>query len=196
MTAIIGPPSAHIGQAHKWADNKRANTVFHTIIDAIYIKAPIVGVDPAVAVAQSAKETGYAHFGGVLDASYHNTAGMKTTEGGGNFDPAAHQRFPNWDAGALAHCAHLALYAGHITAERAKELGDPRAFAWIHGVAPTVEQLEGRWATDPNYADDVIRRLTEMRNTVAEPLPPPKPPSPPPDVPIENSERYWGVVLL
>ncbi len=95
----------------------------------------------------------------------HN-CGLKTRAGGANDDPEAHQRFPSWDEGALAHCAHLALYAGHITPERAGELGDPRNFSSIHGVAPTVEQLGGRWAPAADYGRSIVAGyLTPLRNT-------------------------------
>ncbi|MGO0807090.1 hypothetical protein ACTPEF_24150, partial [Clostridioides difficile] len=39
-----------------------------------------------LAVAQSAKETGFCNFGGVLDASFKNPCGLKTSVGGSDTD--------------------------------------------------------------------------------------------------------------
>lgn len=146
---------------------RNANAVFvNDIIPALYREAPPIGVDPAVAVAQSAKETGFGQFGGVLTDEWKNTCGLKTRAGGANDDPEAHQRFPTWDDGARAHVAHLALYAGHITSARAAELGDPRAFPSIYGVARTVEQLGGRWAPATDYGESIVEKyLATLRKT-------------------------------
>jgi hypothetical protein len=75
-------PSASKKSAHRWADSKGCATVFHDIIDAGWINAGDVGIDGAVFVAQSANETGFGRFGGVIDASFHNSGGIKTTAGG------------------------------------------------------------------------------------------------------------------
>ncbi|MPZ73350.1 MAG: hypothetical protein GEU74_08985 [Nitriliruptorales bacterium] len=152
-------PTATKRRAHAWANSKQCADVFHDIIDAGWRHARKLGIDPAVFVAQAAKETGFGKFGGVIDASFHNSCGLKTTAGGDNNDPAAHQRFADWDAGTLAHCAHLALYAGAISTAKAKEVGDPRAFDSIHGVAPTVQELGGRWAPSTDYGRSIVRDL-------------------------------------
>ena len=56
-----------------------------------------MGVDPAVAYAQSAKETNFGKFTGVLDETYKNPCGMKRTETGkpedsDDFIAEAHKR--------------------------------------------------------------------------------------------------------
>ncbi len=152
-------PTAAKRRAHAWANSKQCADVFHDVIDAGWRHARAIGIDPAVFVAQAAKETGFGKFGGVIDASFHNSCGLKTTAGGDDNDPKAHQRFPDWDAGTRAHCAHLALYGGVISTARAKRLGDPRAFDSIHGVAPTVQELGGKWAPSANYGRSIVRDL-------------------------------------
>jgi N-acetylmuramoyl-L-alanine amidase/Mannosyl-glycoprotein endo-beta-N-acetylglucosaminidase len=152
-------PTAAKRKAHAWANSKQCADVFHDIIDAGWDQAGEIGVDAAVFVAQAAKETGSGKFGGVIDASFHNSCGLKTTAGGENDDPAAHKRFRTWEAGTRAHCAHLALYAGVITPAKAKQLGDTRAFDSIHGVAPTVQSLGGKWAPAADYGRSIVRDL-------------------------------------
>jgi hypothetical protein len=154
-----GRPSAAKRRAHAWARSKRSADAFHDIIDAGWDQATEIGIDAAVFVAQAAKETGFGKFGGVIDASFHNSCGLKTTEGGDNDDPAAHKRFRSWETGTRAHCAHLALYAGVITATEARRLGDSRAFGSIRGVAPTVQELGGKWAPALDYGRSIVRDL-------------------------------------
>lgn len=154
-----GRPTADRRKVHRWADSKRCAEVFHDVIDAGWEQAADIGIDAAIFVAQAAKETGFGRFGGVIDASFHNSCGLKTAAGGDNDDPEAHTRFPDWERGTRAHCAHLALYAGAISTARAKRLGDPRAFDSIHGVSPTVQDLGGKWAPDPAYGRSIVRDL-------------------------------------
>jgi N-acetylmuramoyl-L-alanine amidase/Mannosyl-glycoprotein endo-beta-N-acetylglucosaminidase len=154
-----GKPSAAKRRAHAWADSKGCAEVFHEVIDAGWKNAGDIGIDAAVFVAQAAKETGFGKFGGVIDASFHNSGGLKTTAGGDNDAPEAHQRFRNWETGTRAHCAHLALYAGVISVAEAKKLGDKRAFDSIAGVAPTVQELGGKWAPATDYGRSIVRDL-------------------------------------
>lgn len=152
-------PTASKRRAHAWANSKGCAEVFHEIIDAGWGQAKDLGIDAAVFVAQAAKETGFGKFGGVIDASFHNSCGLKTTAGGDDDDPKAHKRFADWDKGTRAHCAHLALYAGVISTAEAKRLGDPRAFESIHGVAPTVRELGGKFAPSRDYGRSIVRDL-------------------------------------
>lgn len=152
-------PSADRRRVHRWADSKGCADVFHEIIDAGWDQAGEVGIDAAVFVAQAAKETGFGRFGGVIDATFHNSCGLKTAVGGDNDDPKAHMRFKDWERGTRAHCAHLALYAGAISTAQAKRLGDPRAFDSIHGVSATVQDLGGKWAPDTGYGRSIVRDL-------------------------------------
>lgn len=154
---IMRKPTVTRRRAHRWAEARDCAQVFHDIIDAGWPHAVELGVDPAVFVAQAAKETGFGRFGGVIDASFRNSCGLKTTKGGDDDEPSAHKRFRSWPKGTRAHCAHLALYAGAISVEEAASHGDPRAFPSVHGVARTVPQLGGKWAPDEDYGRSIVR---------------------------------------
>jgi len=160
-TSILHAPRATIGQAQAWARSKGATDTFIGLADLYWRIAPSVGVDPVVAYCQAAKETGYGKFGGVIDETYHNPCGLKTSEGGGNYDPRAHQRFRTWEDGVSAHIDHLALYAG---AEGYPKQGtlDPRHFPYLRGTAKTVEQLGGKWAPSATYGEDIVRLMQEL----------------------------------
>jgi len=100
---IKGRPSATLKQMAKWAESKKATPLFIELAEVFYQLAIKVGVNPVMAYAQSAKETAYGRFGGVLDASFNNPCGMKTTQGGGNYDKSAHMQFNNWIDGICSN---------------------------------------------------------------------------------------------
>jgi len=161
---ILGQPTATILQMQEWARNKKATYDFIRLAGVFYVTAKKIGVNPIIAYAQSAKETGYGHFGGVIDASYHNTCGLKTTQGGDNYDANAHKRFSSWREGVRAHLDHLALYAGQ---DGYPDLNspDPRHFNSIKGTAFYVEDLGGKWAPSSTYGVDIVKLANEIERT-------------------------------
>jgi hypothetical protein len=168
-TPIIGKPTATIEQAQAWAKSRGATQTFIDLAPLFWEIAPTRGgVNPVVAYAQSAKETGFGKFGGVINESYNNPCGMKNTGGGGNYDPNAHKKFKTWREGITAHCDHLALYAG--SAGYPKEgTPDPRHFPFIKGTAPTVEMLSGKWAPSPTYGESIVNQYIRPLEETPEP---------------------------
>lgn len=163
-TPILGPAQATVEQAKQWAKDRDAADLFIDLADLFWLIAPINNVRPEVAYAQSAKETAFGRFSGVINATYHNPCGLKVRAGGGNYDPNAHHRFTDWEEGILAQCQHLALYAG---GEVKPPIVDPRHFSFIKGKAPTVEELGGAWAPSKDYGQSIIKNyLTPLMNTV------------------------------
>lgn len=148
---ILGQALVRVERAEEWAESLGASRVFVDLVRPFWELAPIHGgVRPEVALAQSALETNCGRFGGVLDESFRNPCGMKTTAGGGDYDREAHMRFDTWNDGVTAQLDHLALYAGAEGYPRA-QTADPRHFPSITGAAKYVEDLGGRWATLPDY---------------------------------------------
>lgn len=168
---IISLPSATMQQAKAWAISRNAAEVFVQLADLYWeLASQHGGIDPAVAYAQSAEETGYGRFGGVIDASYHNPCGLKTRSGGGNQDPNAHHRFRNWREGVAAHLDHLALYAGAPNYPRPNS-PDPRHFPWLHGTAQTLYALSGKWAPSNQYGQKIDARHLAPMQAMSVPLP-------------------------
>ncbi|HZK57045.1 MAG TPA: cell wall hydrolase, partial [Clostridia bacterium] len=91
----------------------------------------------------------------------HNPCGMKTSAGGPNNDPSAHQRFGTWEQGIRAQVGHLALYAGADGYPQG-DTPDPRHFAYLHGTAKTVEELGGKWAGSATYGTDIVKMMEEI----------------------------------
>lgn len=166
-TPIISEPTATILQMQEWARGKNAHQKFIDLAPVFYNISVQAGVNPVVTYCQSAKETGYFRFGGVLDITFNNPCGMKTTSGGNDKDPNAHQRFKSWEEGIKAQVDHLALYAGAPGYPKS-DTPDPRHFNFIKGTAKTVEELGGKWAPSATYGTDIVKMVKEVENTIVE----------------------------
>lgn len=156
-TPILGASKIDRSAAKHWAKARGGTPLFIDLADLYWSLSGACGnVRPEVAYAQAAKETAFGRFGGVLDASYMNPAGLKSRTGGSDIDPSAHHRFKSWEEGVCAHLDHLALYAGAKGYPR-QDTFDPRHFSELLGRAKTVEELGGLWAPDPDYGRSIVR---------------------------------------
>jgi hypothetical protein len=129
----------------------------------VYRLAPLVGIDPAIVVAQSAHETGWWQSPAWTD--HLNPAGIGIT--------GSDVTSPSWESGeaaARAHLVHLFLYAaGPIPPGHPLEPYislDPRYDAALAAgrakSATSLADLTGFWATDPDYAGRVARVGTRL----------------------------------
>jgi N-acetylmuramoyl-L-alanine amidase len=134
-----------------------------TYLMEVYRLAPLVRIDPAIVVAQSAHETGWWQSPAWTD--HLNPAGIGIT----GSDVAS----PSWESGeaaARAHLVHFFLYAaGSIPPGHPLEPYiplDPRYdAALVAGRAKSVvslADLTGLWATDPDYGGRVARVGTRL----------------------------------
>ncbi|OOM16475.1 N-acetylmuramoyl-L-alanine amidase [Clostridium saccharobutylicum] len=159
---IISETEVTAKQAGEWAKSRGATDTFVSIAELYWKYAKDCGdVNPGIAYVQAAKETGYGKFGGVLDETYKNPCGMKTSSGGGDYDVNAHQRFNSWDEGVQAHMDHLALYAGADGYPKDNTY-DPRHFVTIKGKATTVNSLGGKWAPSLTYGEEVNKLYNDL----------------------------------
>lgn len=159
---IISATEVTAKQAEQWAKSKGANDNFIKLAQLYWKYAPEHGnVNPAIAYVQAAKEIGYGKFGGVLNESYNNPCGLKTSVGGSDSDPNAHQKFNTWDEGVQAHLDHLALYAGATGYPRSNTY-DPRHFVTIKGTVVTVNALGGKWAPSLTYGEEINKLYSNL----------------------------------
>ena len=159
---IISNTEVTAAQAKKWAESKGATNTFADLAKLYWKYADECGgVNPGIAYVQAAKETGYGRFGGVLDESYKNPCGMKTSSGGGDYDKDAHEKFNTWDEGVQAHMDHLALYAGADGYPKTNTY-DPRHFVTIKGRASTTNSLGGKWAPSATYGEEVSKLYMDL----------------------------------
>ncbi|WLF70052.1 N-acetylmuramoyl-L-alanine amidase [Clostridium septicum] len=167
---IISTTSVTVSEAQEWAKKRNATDTFISLAPLYEKYAKERGkINWLVAYVQAAKETGYGNFGGVLDETYYNPCGLKSSSGGSDSDPNAHKRFDNWEQGVIAHLDHLAIYAGAENYPKEKYISnwqgsnipsdstyDPRHFKTIYGKSPTVAGLGGNWAPSSNYGKEVL----------------------------------------
>ena len=181
MTNICGKSEITYVQIEEFIKSiKTANKLALELLPIFWKAAEKNGIKIEILYSQALLETGYFNFGGVLNASYHNTCGLKITKGGGDKNANAHMRFKTWEDGIQAHADHLALYAGapkfpkyspncasHLN-EKYKANGttqDPRHFTYLYGCCKTVEGLSGTWATNKKYAEDLKKIIKQIQNT-------------------------------
>ncbi|CDN43345.1 N-acetylmuramoyl-L-alanine amidase [Paenibacillus sp. P22] len=103
------------------------------------------GVRGDIALCQSIHETNWFRFGGDVQPSQNNFAGIGAT-GGGN--PGA--SFATIAEGVTAQIQHLFAYASTAAVPAGETIVDPRFSLVTRGSAPAWEDLAGRWAV-PGY---------------------------------------------
>jgi hypothetical protein len=132
-------------------------------INELYRLAPMVGLNPAIIIAQSALETDT--WRTVYWSDHLNPAGIGITSSG-----SPSYTWNNGTDAARGHLVHFYLYAvGEVRSGNIlypyKSL-DPRYDAAVSagyaGIADTINDLTGRWATDPNYAPKIAGRGNDI----------------------------------
>lgn len=178
---ILGKSQVTYQQCEIWLKGvKTANKLALQNLPLLWNSAIKNGIVPEILISQCMIETGWFNFGGVLNASYHNTCGLKTNKGGSDKAASAHMKFKSWEEGIQAHADHLALYAGapkfpkyspNCATDLNKEYKsngttqDPRHFSYLYGKCKTVESLEGTWATGKGYANKILKLVNQIRST-------------------------------
>lgn len=163
---ILSKPTATLQQIEKWTKSKNDDEEFISLARIYYESSVKIGLNPTLAFAQMSYETGFLYkvkSSAGLDRSFHNPCGLKTSEGGGDFDKNAHKKFNSWEEGISAHLDHLALYAGAEGYPR-KDTTDPRHFPYIFGKAKTVEELSGKWAPSSSYHKSIVKFMNEIES--------------------------------
>lgn len=123
-------------------------------------EAEAEGVRADVTFFQSMKETGWLRFGGAVKVEWCNFAGL----GAVNSNPVdGANRFPDVRTGLRAQIQHLKAYA--TTEPLVNECVDIRFDLVSRGVAPTLEDLNGRWAVPGNgYGESIASMIDAAVN--------------------------------
>ena len=173
---IMGTTGTSLQQMVSYYKSKASYPDFYKTSDAptiemfcqIYLEeCAAEGVKAEVAFAQAMKETGFLRYGGQVNISQFNFAGIGATDGGG-----AGASFPNVRTGVRAQVQHLKAYASKDKLNNA--CVDPRFSLVKRGTAPYVEWLGQKenpqgygWATDKNYGyslkNDYIYKLMKYK---------------------------------
>lgn len=121
------------------------------------------GVSYDTAFSQMLLETNSLRFGGDIKPSQNNFAGLGDVAGG----PEG-ATFPNAQIGVRAHVQLLKAYASTEPIPQ-DEIVAPRFRFVTRGIAPTIDQLTGRWSADPDYGTKIkaiLRNLYESAKLI------------------------------
>jgi|AntAceMinimDraft_15_1070371.scaffolds.fasta_scaffold04169_6 hypothetical protein len=113
------------------------------------------GVNHDIAFSQMCLETGFLKFNGVVHPNQNNFCGLGTI----NIDNCG-QKFNSKKEGIRAHIQHLKAYASDKSIKNA--LLDNRFYFVERGISPTVDNLSGRWASDPEYSNKIKSILDKL----------------------------------
>lgn len=130
---------------------------------AIYYfeEAKTEGINHDIAFSQMCLETGFLAFGGVVNARQNNFCGLGATGENQRGESFAHARL-----GVRAHIQHLKAYA--CESGLAGKLADKRFKYVRRGSAPRIDDLTGRWATDPGYGAKIHSILSRLHQEILE----------------------------
>lgn len=118
-------------------------------------ESAIEGVNADIAFAQMCVETGFLRFGGVIKPEQNNFAGL-----GGLGDAPEGASFRDLRIGVRAQIQHLKAYAS--SEPLVQESVDPRFRLVRRGIAPTIDQLSGRWSADLQYGQKIKAMLRSL----------------------------------
>jgi len=135
-------------------NNQSALKEFPDIPKLYREEAAVEGINYDVAFCQMCVETGFLHFGSDIKPQQNNFAGLGTI---GGTEPAS---FSSARIGVRAHIQHLKAYAS--LEPLVQEEVDPRFRFVTRGVAPTVEQLSGRWSADSDYGAKILAMVKRL----------------------------------
>ena len=128
-------------------------------IAQLYIEeADKEGVNHDIAFCQMCLETGHLQFGNQVGRNQHNFCGLGAVDGGGEG-----ASFNDARTGVKACIQHLKAYGSNAPIAH-PPLVDPRFDLVSRGIADTVHDLSGRWASDPDYGNKIMAILRRVNN--------------------------------
>lgn len=151
--------------------NPKLTCTLDQLIDLYIREGNVEGVNYDIAFAQAIKETGFFKYGGDVHPEQNNYAGIGTTGGG-----VTGYYFKTPQIGVQAQIQHLKAYASNAPLKQ--QCVDPRFSLVQRGVAPSVINLNGRWAVPgKGYGESIIELIKQMRkedsmlNKISEEIP-------------------------
>ena len=157
--ALMGSGSVNAQQMGQFLSsiNGKISTSTAKKFAEIYIQeARAENVNPDIAFVQMCLETDYLRYGGQVLKEQYNFCGLGATD-----DGSEGATFNSVREGVRAHIQHLKAYGS--TRSLNKHVVDPRFELVKRGSAPTIKELAGKWATDPQYAEKLARLLQRLR---------------------------------
>jgi hypothetical protein len=143
-------------------NNENALVQFPDIPKLYREEAAVEGVNHDIAFCQMCLETVFLRFGSDIKPQQNNFAGLGAI--GGGTEAAS---FSSARIGVRGHIQHLKAYAS--LEPLVQQEVDPRFRFVTRGVAPSVDQLSGRWSADLDYGTKIkamLKRLYESAKLI------------------------------
>lgn len=126
-------------------------------LSELYVsEARFEGINSDAAFVQMCLETGFLRFGGLVTEEMNNFCGLGAID-----ENQRGNSFATEQLGVRAHIQHLKAYG--TAAPLNGECVDPR-YKYVNpkGKAPTVLELSGTWAADPDYGKKIAALLERL----------------------------------
>ena len=126
-------------------------------LSELYVsEARFEGINSDAAFVQMCLETGFLRFGGLVTEEMNNFCGLGAID-----ENQRGNSFATEQLGVRAHIQHLKAYG--TAAPLNGECVDPR-YKYVNpkGKAPTVFELSGTWAADPDYGKKIAALLERL----------------------------------
>lgn len=162
LTPLVSSAGVTLDRAQQWAAGKGAHQRFIDIAPLYWKYAAKTGLCPEALYAQSALETNFGHYTGIVSPEYNNWAGLKTANASGD-RPEDHERFATPEDGVRAHFNHMAAYTGLSPIGETHSRYDlVLSLSWA-GKITVVEELSGRWAPSSTYHVRILNYINDMK---------------------------------
>jgi len=156
--SVIGPPLFALSEVMAWAKagalrkGSPYNDTNMGILVSTYWRVGLeYGVRPDLAIAQSAKETGFWTYKGDVGPWQWNFAGIGATGG------VPGHWFPTLEAGVRAHVLRMKMYAKYSTVAYDEEILVRPLDQKHWGKYPNIQDFDGKWAVPGfGYGDSIV----------------------------------------
>lgn len=160
-TIITGSAEISKDAAIDWAKSKNAHQRFIAVAFLYWEYGEKSGIRPEILYAQSAHETGFGHYSGIVPPEYNNWAGIKTAKANGD-KPEDHEQFDTAEDGVRAHFNHMSAYIGLSPIGATHDRYDlVKSLSWA-GTVEIIEDLSGKWAPSSTYHERIVNMIEEM----------------------------------
>lgn len=157
---IMGTPTADVERMYSYV--VKHNPEFRREVAEAFINiGERYGVRGDIALCQAIIETGWFRFdnGTAVTPDAHNYCGLGVQARG-----ETGCSFSSVEEGVTAMIQHLYAYASTEAMPKGETVIDPRFNYVKRGCAPQWEDLAGKWAMNPAYAENILRIFESMSN--------------------------------
>ena len=136
-----------------YSNNDKEATNLLSLCQIYVEEAEAENINVDVAFCQAMLETGWLQYRGAVKIESFNFAGIGAVDS----NPTGAAKFKSAREGIRAQIQHLKAYANKLPLNN--EQVDPRFLLVKRGSAPNVEDLGGKWASDVQYGNKIVKLM-------------------------------------